>query len=152
MKTTIITTFILLTGVVFSQYQVKYTYDDAGNRVKRLHNSTNIIIQDNDDNATVDENMAVSGVDLEAHPNPTSGNTVVAVIIDPETISEEHRVAIESGVNMQVADVTGKVLKTEKGTSMEQTIDMQGLAKGVYFVKVFTESGELVGERKILRE
>ena len=59
---------------------------------------------------------------------------------------------MESGVNMQIADVSGKILKSQKSTSLVQTFDLQGMSSGVYFVKVFTENGKLVGERKILRE
>ena len=151
MKTTLITTFILFTGFTFSQSMVTYTYDDAGNRIKRESSSTNMTTN-NDNNATVNENMVVSGVELEAHPNPTSKNTEVTVIIDPETISEVNKASLESGVTMQLADVSGKVIQTQKGTSLEQTFSLQGMAKGVYFVKVFTVSGELVGERKIVKE
>ena len=151
MKTTLITTFILFTGFTFSQSMVTYTYDDAGNRIKRESSSTNMTTN-NDNNATVNENMAVSGVELEAHPNPTSKNTEVTVILDMETIAPEDKTAIESGVNMQIADVSGKVLKSQKSTSLEQTFDLQGMSSGVYFVKVFTENGKLVGERKIVKE
>ncbi|MEX2483984.1 MAG: T9SS type A sorting domain-containing protein [Brumimicrobium sp.] len=44
------------------------------------------------------------------------------------------------------------MLKTQKGSSLEQTFDLQGLSNGVYFVKVYTQSGELVGERKVVKE
>ena len=151
MKTTLLTTFILFTGFTFSQSMVTYTYDDAGNRIKRESSSTNMTTN-NDNNATVNENLAVSGVELEAHPNPTSKNTEVTVIIDFETIAPEDKTAIETGVSMQLADVTGKVLKTEKGNAMQQSFNLEGMSSGVYFVKVFTENGKLVGERKILRE
>ena len=95
---------------------------------------------------------SVETVPRPAHPNPTSKNTEVTVIIDMETIAPEDKTAIESGVNMQIADVSGKVLKSQKSTSLEQTFDLQGMSSGVYFVKVYTENGKLVGERKILKK
>lgn len=148
MKTTLIITFILFAGITFSQNEVEYTYDDAGNRIKLENNSISIVIN----NSTANEIMAVSGVELEAHPNPTSANTEVAVIIDLETIAPEDKTTIESGVTMQLADVTGKILKTEKGNAMQQSFNLEGMSSGVYFVKVFTESGKLVGEKKILKQ
>jgi hypothetical protein len=153
MKTTLITSLILLTGALFAQTEVAYTYDDAGNRIKRESNTTtNFIPSNNNNESAAMEDIAQSGIQLDAHPNPASENTSVAVIIDPETVSEENKTALASGVTMQLADVTGKVLKTQKGNSLEQTFDMQGLAKGVYFIKVFTKSGQLVGERKVVKE
>ena len=56
-------------------------------------------------------------------------NTEVTVIKDMETIAPEDKTAIESGVNMQIADVSGKVLKSQKSTSLEQTFDLQGMSR-----------------------
>ena len=153
MKTTLITSLLLLAGVTFSQNEVEYTYDDAGNRIKRESNSTtNFIPTNNNNETTAMEDIVESGIDLDAHPNPTAENTKVSVLIDPETISEINKASIASGITMQLADVSGKVNQTQKGASLEQTFDLQGMAKGVYFVKVFTKSGQLVGERKILKK
>ena len=52
----------------------------------------------------------------------------------------------------QNANPNNEVKQPQKGASLEQTFDLQGMAKGVYFVKVFTKSGQLVGERKILKK
>jgi YD repeat-containing protein len=152
MKATILTTFILLSGITFAQNEVAYTYDDAGNRIKREGTGSGLIIQPNNNESTAMENIEESGVALEAHPNPTAGKTAVSVLLNPETISKEHKTAIESGVSMQLIDISGKVLKTQKGSSLEQTFNLQGLSKGVYFVKVFTKNGQLVGERKVVKE
>jgi len=152
MKATILTTFILLSGITFAQNEVAYTYDDAGNRIKREGTGSGLIIQPNNSEFPAMEDIEESGVALEAHPNPTSKNTKVTVLLNPETISEEHKTAIESGVSMQLLDMSGKVLKTQEGTSLEQTFNLQGLSKGVYFVKVFTKNGQLVGERKVVKE
>jgi hypothetical protein len=154
MKTTkTLTIFLFLSGTLFAQNEVAYTYDDAGNRIKREHiASPNLVIPNNNSETTAMENLENSGVDLDAHPNPTSGKTAVSVLLNSETISEEHKTAIESGVSMQLIDISGKVLKTQEGTSLEQTFNLQGLSKGVYFVKVFTKNGQLVGERKVVKE
>ena len=153
MKTTLITSLLLFAGVTFSQNEVEYTYDDAGNRIKRESNSTtNFVPTNNNNETTAMEDMEQSGIDLDAHPNPTAENTKVSVLIDPETISEINKASIASGITMQLADVSGKVIQTRKGASLEQSFDLQGMAKGVYFVKVFTKSGQLVGERKILKK
>lgn len=143
----------VLYSVVYGQDPIEYTYDDAGNRIKREHNpSPGLIINNNNNETTAMEDLEESGVDLDAHPNPTAANTTVTVLMDPETISEANKSAIESGVTMQLADINGKTYKTQKGTDLSQTFDLLGMAKGVYFVKVYTEDGQLVGERKIVKE
>ena len=93
-------------------------------------------------------------VDLQAHPNPTTQNTEITIIIDPETIAEPDQVALASGVTMQLADVSGKILKTQNIGAYDHTpipIDLQDLSQGIYYVKVFTADGKLIGERKIIR-
>ena len=153
MKTTLkLTVFLFASNFIFAQDIIEYTYDDAGNRIKRENIAPSGLIQSNNSEQTAMEDLEKSGVDLDAHPNPTAGNTKVSVLIDPETISEINKASLESGVTMQLADVSGKVIQTQKGASLEQTFSLQGMAKGVYFVKVFTVTGELVGERKVVKE
>ncbi len=146
--------FILFSCLGLSQSnEVVISYDDAGNRIKReVIVNPSLIIENNSSETTAMENIDNSGVSLDAHPNPTEGETDISVLLDHETISEEHQTAIESGVNMQLVDISGKVLQTQNGTSLDQTFDLRGLSNGIYFVKVFTEDGHLVGERKIVKE
>ena len=155
MKTPLITTtiLILLTGVTFAQNQVQYTYDDAGNRIKR-ESSTTQYVKTQDLASQDSENKMISGVDLQAHPNPTEQNTEITIIIDPETIAEADQIALASGVTIQLADVSGKILKTQNIGAYDHTpipVDLQDLSQGIYFVKVFTTDGKLIGERKIIR-
>ncbi len=152
MKLSIIPICILLSGTIFAQNEIVYSYDNAGNRVKREHIALSII-QSNDltENIAM-ENLANSGVDLQAQPNPASEETKVSVLMDQKTVNEEHKTAIASGVIMQLVDISGKILAIEKGKSLEQTFDLSGLSNGIYFIKVFTKNGQLVGERKILKK
>ncbi|PKR81861.1 hypothetical protein CW751_00550 [Brumimicrobium salinarum] len=71
---------------------------------------------------------------------------------DANGLLMQNKNAIESGVIMQLVDISGKTIATKTGKSMRQTFDLSILSRGVYFVKVFTENGQLVGERKILKE
>lgn len=152
MKTSIITICLLFSGALFAQNELVYSYDNAGNRVKREHIALSIV-QSNDltENIAM-ENLANSGIDLQAQPNPASEETKVSVLMDQKTVNEEHKTAIESGVIMQLVDISGKTIATKAGKSLQHTFDMSSLSNGIYFVKVFTENGQLVGERKILKE
>lgn len=152
MKTSIITICILFSGITFAQNEIVYTYDNAGNRVKREHIALSIVQSNDLTENTAMENLANSGVDLKAQPNPTSDKTEVSVLMDRETVNEEQKAAIASGVIMQLVDISGRILAIEKGKSLEQTFDLSGLSNGIYFIKVFTKNGQLVGERKILKE
>ncbi|RFC55612.1 hypothetical protein [Brumimicrobium aurantiacum] len=60
MKTTIFTTFIFLTGITFAQNEVAYTYDDAGNRIKRESTGSSIIIQPSNNETTALENLSTA--------------------------------------------------------------------------------------------
>ncbi|PKR81867.1 hypothetical protein CW751_00585 [Brumimicrobium salinarum] len=153
MKLSIIPICILFSGTLFAQNEVAYTYDDAGNRIKREGTGSGLIIQPNDlTESTAMENLVNCGIDLQAQPNPTFDKTEVSVLLDQETVSEEHKVAIESGVIMQLVDIGGKIISTKTGKSLRHTFDLNSLSNGIYFVKVFTENEQLVGERKILKE
>ncbi|MCC5922790.1 MAG: hypothetical protein JJT77_03300 [Crocinitomicaceae bacterium] len=94
MKTTLTTLILILAGVTFAQNEVAYTYDNAGNRIKRENNTTFFIPPSTPQESSALSELNNSGIGLEAYPNPTAGNTVVTIIIDPETISEEHKIAL----------------------------------------------------------
>lgn len=91
MKITLkLTIVLLLSNFIYGQDPVEYTYDDAGNRIKREYIAPpGLIINNNNNETTAMEDLEESGVDLDAHPNPTAANTTVTVLMDPETISEE---------------------------------------------------------------
>ena len=152
MKTTLITLCFFLNGIAFTQLAVNYMYDDAGNRIKReplgLTSDPSGFVAEEDSITS----LKYTGVSLTAFPNPATDHTVVAVLLDTETISATDQEALEKGVVMQLADVNGRVLSTSKVGALEQEISLQGCAKGIYFVKVFTENGQLVGDRKVLKE
>ena len=80
------------------------------------------------------ENLEVTTVKI--YPNPTTGKLKI----------EGGEVIIESVV---IYDVFGKIQKI-KNWETENGIDISNLPTGVYFVKICTESGEVV--RKVVKE
>jgi hypothetical protein len=49
--------------------------------------------------------------------------------------------------NIVIYDISGKIQKIEK---LKNTIDISHFSTGIYFVKIYTEAGEVV--RKVLKE
>jgi hypothetical protein len=104
----------------------RYTYVDndalKGNNYYRLR-----MIEANgnaDYSQTVVAFVKSNGFEVEAFPNPVSNNLTVRA----------HGVQ-GSEAYVQVTDVTGKVIKTVKMSGNSETIDMKGLASGMYLIK-----------------
>lgn len=129
---------ITLTGIIlfistpflFSQTVYEFTYDDAGNRIKRevivLSNSQ----QENDEQEvtlsdsliTMDDNMQFS-----AYPNPTQDE--IHVKIDEAFLKQDNK-------QLAVYDMNGVLLKSKRIRSVHESIDMNKLPPGSYLLKI----------------
>ena len=83
-------------------------------------------------------NDASESLDLKISPNPTSG--IFTVNTSGMKIKE-----------VKVMDVVGKEIMDKKVNEGSSTIDISGIAKGVYFVRVMDEKGN-VSVRRIVKE
>jgi hypothetical protein len=104
----------------------RYTYID--NNALKGNNYYRLRMIDANGNANYSETVVAfvksSGFEVEAFPNPVSNNLTVRA----------HGVQ-GSEASIQVTDVTGKVIKTIKMSGNSETIDMKGLASGMYLIK-----------------
>jgi len=73
---------------------------------------------------------------IKMYPNPTKGNTV--------TIDCNENVFVE------VYDVLGKKIKTQKITLNQKKLDVSSLNKGVYLVKLNTSKGSVT--KKLIKQ
>ena len=92
-----------------------------------------------------------SNIATNAPQGVNENTTIPKIMISPNPTMGELR--IESGElrieNVVIYDVFGKIQKIENWKT-ENRIDISHLSTGIYFVKISTESGEVV--RKVLKE
>ncbi|HTB31420.1 MAG TPA: T9SS type A sorting domain-containing protein [Bacteroidia bacterium] len=81
----------------------------------------------------------------EVFPNPFTNSTTISIIDNsPSTIH-----------HLELSDITGRTLKQIEFTGDEYTFSAEGLAKGMYFIRVFSRSlagdyNECIGTSKIV--
>jgi len=76
--------------------------------------------------------------EVELYPNPASS---ILTITTPTT---EHQV-------IHISDVSGKIVRSiNTGSQTSVTIDIQDLAKGMYFVNLSDNSGNISGSKKLI--
>jgi len=88
----------------------------------------------NPDNSIIEN----SANDIILFPNPTSGE--LRITNEQSTIK-----------NVEIFDIYGKKLLLQTTfRALETAIDISHLSTGIYFVKIYTESGEVT--RKVVKE
>lgn len=141
MKTILITALFLLSGITFAQNDVQYTYDAAGNRIKREAISTWITTNNTPQEAPEDEFNA--NISISAHPNPTNDDVYIAVTFEGMN---------EQAVTMHLYDVSGKQLRSSDGKAANHRFDLSSLPRGIYLVHVISHDGKVMKEAKVVRE
>ncbi|MCB0429568.1 MAG: T9SS type A sorting domain-containing protein [Flavobacteriales bacterium] len=81
---------------------------------------------------------AESAVQLNVHPNPSSG------IFNMELTGDDQMAQV------QVMDITGKIVKQLDLNGRQSTLDLTGMKQGLYLIKVKTLTGEEKVQRLIL--
>ncbi len=77
---------------------------------------------------------------LDIYPNPFTSSTVISVIDNSPSASH----------CLELDDNTGRTLKYVEFTGTAYTISAEGLAKGMYFVRIFDGDKNVVGISKIV--
>lgn len=120
-----------------------YTYDAAGNRLKRVHFCNNGTDPYPTRIAPASNNTAESKITEEIqvvdalYPNPTTGKFVV-------TFSKELKNA-----KIFLTDVNGKVVQQLVGNGYQVHFDLSTMPAGVYIVRI--EDGGLVITKKVIK-
>ena len=73
-------------------------------------------------------------------PNPVAGNTINISVNDPQTIDK-----------FIIMNGSGKVVKTEKLTHQNNSIDISDLAIGIYFIKIINKNESYLTEKLIVK-
>jgi hypothetical protein len=139
------TIFILTCYIAFAQQLplgtcgIVCTYDVTGNRLRRIYFCNNGIdpypVRPRPEEVkTTEEFISVDAL----YPNPTTGKFVV-------TFSKELKNA-----SVTLTDVNGKIIQQFKGQGYRLSFDLNGLANGVYVVRV--ENDGLVITKKVVKQ
>lgn len=128
MKKILVIFFVFYSILAFSQ--ICYTYDAAGNRIKRQTCAVPLTHEENNELKQLIEKQSLDlrikevGItdlsDLIIYPNPTSGNIR---LINQETMA---------GALLQVMTVSGEMIQTIQVT--QNDIDLSKLTSGSYFL------------------
>jgi hypothetical protein len=68
-----------------------------------------------------------------------------------ESISIQHTVQFSENPVLNIVDISGKNLKSEKLTSFNQTVDVSNLNSGIYLVSIHSNNG-ITQNVKIIKE
>jgi hypothetical protein len=128
---------IFVTATAFYGYKfVNWTKNGVEVSTENIYSFT--VTEDVELVANFIDNVGIETLEtttVEIYPNPTTGELKI--------------VSGLRATNVFIYDVSGKIQKTENWKT-ENTIDISYLPAGVYFVKIFTEAGEVT--RKVLKE
>lgn len=126
---------IFLLSVVLSMWagldicaqRIKYTYDNAGNRLTRQKEivvQTRGALSDEEELSVYEEELSETKVTI--YPNPTRGMLKVDIS------------GVEKFENAQISlyDLTGKLLQRWAGISQSNTIDLSERTPGMYIMQV----------------
>lgn len=120
-----------------SSTHIGFTYDAAGNRVKREY-FANRIMNDTAKNDPKAQQIAQQH-GISVYPNPTEEGNIVNVVISSKVDTKENETA-----TVTLLDNTGKMLFTQQqsASSLSQ-IDLNKYTSGVYYVKVMIGKEQL---------
>lgn len=127
-------------------YTISESFDMSSTNVEELSDLALVIFIQNDLNGTImqsvykSETTVLGTTDLifetvSLYPNPSNG------LLNIKTINE---------LQISISDVLGKVVMTNQAINNDDTINLNSLDNGVYFVKI--NDGNLQGIKKIILE
>ena len=118
MRYLVILFLLILTSPAFSQTKIKYTYDNAGNRIKR--EMTPMFREEIVDRGAIPDSSWTSD-QIRVFPNPTLDYLYVAL---PPGIQETG--------SLQLFDPAGRLVRQEPLSSETTSLDMTGQPNGNY--------------------
>lgn len=123
---------------------INYAYDNAGNRISRNRTST---LNKKGSGDTL--NFINSSIPDDNKHQSESVNIKTYIVIYPNPVS--HKLNVKLHLNNEVnlnqyslIDMFGRVVLTHESFRQEETIDISGLADGVYFLHVKSGNNEII--------
>jgi len=82
-------------------------------------------------NSALGVNDEILNKEISIYPNPANAKAYIS---------------LQNGASInkiEIFDALGRLLKIIKGVKNNETIDLQGISKGLHFVKIYTNRGEI---------
>lgn len=117
------------TSYIYSQNQIQYFYDNAGNRISRLQITTRAfspisINKDSKENSW-ENNLAKTTINI--YPNPVHTDLFIDIPKLPDS---------QNGY-LEIYDVQGKILAREIIYSTQTVISMRNFSVATYILRIF---------------
>lgn len=131
--------FLIMPLYMIGQNKIKYSYDDAGNRIKReiVLSSLKSAISSDQITSFIEE---VADQKIIIYPNPTKGQLTIE-ITDPENTVTG---------NLTIFNLRGQVIAKEQISSTRTSIDISTEPRGAYILHI--NINEETSAWKIIKE
>ena len=134
---------LLTTQISNTLYIENASYDDQGTYVLKVTNTSvpDLELVSYDAELSIITRMdEVVVEDFAMYPNPASGNTI--------NISVDDHQAIEG---LMIINGSGQVVKTERLSDRNNSVDISKLVNGMYIVKIIYKNGSYQIEKLIVK-
>ena len=125
---------------VSAQNHIKYTYDKAGNRIKKEIVLTRSAFSNDSDNIKPFTDRMNERI-IQIFPNPTKGNLLITVSGDSENLTTGH---------LTLFNFAGKMVVKTEITSTTTSLDISSEPNGIYIMQL--ELGDEKTSWKIIKE
>lgn len=112
-------------GEAYGQNVVRYSYDNAGNRIKKEIVLTRGSVA-SDDEKPGSYSDRIDGHDIRIYPNPTRGNLVINI----SNIDSDNQVSIT------LFSIEGKLMRKAKVDSGQAHMDIGNERNGIYLMQI----------------
>jgi len=119
------------------------SYDDQGIYVLKVTNtsvSTLELVSYDAELSIITGMEEVVDVKFEMYPNPASGSTLNVIVNDPAQVE-----------NFMIINGSGQIVKAEKLTTRNSTVDISNLNTGIYIVKIAYKNSSYQMEKLIVK-
>lgn len=125
--------YLLLSGTVFSQQIVNFTYDDSGNRTDRYITIERVTESDSLKQQEIKELDYLAEENIKVYPNPTYGKINIEFSVTPETPAF-----------LTLSDQSGRFVESYEIQNASSQIDLSTYGRGVYFLRIAVKGEKLL--------
>lgn len=117
--------FLIMPLYMIGQNKIKYSYDDAGNRIKReiVLSSLKSAMSSDQITSFIEE---VADQKIIIYPNPTRGQLTIEIIDSENSVTG----------NLTVFNLRGQIIAKEQMSSNRTSIDISSEPKGTYILHI----------------
>lgn len=126
----------------FSQDNITYSYDNAGNRISRevIQLKSGLMNKSGDSNKPIEDHTFKNQI-VRIYPNPTRG------LLEVEIMDETNDVET---INLQVYDSGGRLIIDKLQEPNKSVLDLSAYPNGLYILHI--KRGQIISKWKIIKQ